>query len=270
MPNVPSSTAGHSKLNQLPPGPPAQPLPPTSNQPAQQLEPAVKQIVTPQAGNTANGVNRIPSDQQAEVEELLEKFVAALDNLSSKNASQLSGHGHAPAIEPNTPNIPTQPPAPPKDPVRQIVPSQANTRSSPGKKNTMSEAISNCFSGRYGTVAGAIVFGLVAVSAIALMSTFPPILMFGALFGIAVASEMAKPVREFQTTVRARHAAEKLDQEQEDDDEQNDTAAEPLQPPLPPMAPPQSPTPAALLPNKPANSSHPVGAHLPVTQRQAS
>ena len=64
-------------------------------------------------------------------------------------------------------------------------------------------------------VAGALVFGLVAVSAIALISAFPPVLLFGALFGLAVAAEMRTPVREFQADEHNQREEKKFDAIQE-------------------------------------------------------
>ncbi len=289
MPRVHFESTDHSRRNAHLATPPAQPVASPANEADKTLRPPERIIATSPPGNTANRVNNIPPEEQAEVAALLDTLMAALDDLSSKNASQLNASGHATAPDNNLASSPAVRPAETANPVAHNSHRPATDNASPGKQNKMSEAISNCFSGRAGTIAGALVFGVVVVSAIALMSAFPPILLFGAVFGIAVAAEMLKPVREFQADLRSEHEEEKfnsnrefqadLRNQQEEDDfnhnwqnrlEQEEELDEDLQFPPAPTAPLQPQTPTFITSAQPANIIHPPGAPTRLAQRPLS
>jgi hypothetical protein len=207
-------------------------------------------VVTPSSTTTADTVNKIRPEEQAEVAELLGTLHAALDSLSSKNASELNGRVQEPALHDNSPGSQTLPAAAPEAPgsilpAPDSAPAPANENPTPGKKKKMAEAIANAFSGRAGMIAGAVVFGLVAVSALALISAFPPVLLFVAVFGLAVAGEMRGPVREFQADLRNQRENEEFDhiwnRPDKPDEEEYKEADEPWQlPPAPPTPLPQS------------------------------
>lgn len=285
MPKVHFEKTDYSRRNTNPATPPVQP-PASANEATAGSRLTERSITPPHPGTTANAVNNIPPEEQAEVAALLDTLRAALDDLSSKNASQLNEIDGATAAANHLPASHAAPPAEAGHQVAHNPPRPAHDRATPGKQNKMSEAISNCFSGRVGTVAGALVFGIVVVSAIALMSAFPPVLLFGAVFGIAVAAEMLKPVREFQTDLHNQYEEEKFNHisqsqtdlhNQHDEDEFNrllDDANEQeqeldgsLQFPVAPTAPLQPQIPALSTSAQPATIVNPLGAPARVAQR---
>lgn len=243
--------------------------------------PVDKIIIAPAPDIIAEEVSERSDDQQAKVSELLATLVAALDHLDKENAEALNEHApladthHEPAASSTAPA--TGPADSGLAPTRLHSQNQhVDHRVPPGKMTPMAEALRDCFSGRAGTVAGAVVFGLVVVSAVALMSAFPPILLFGALFGLAVAAEMVKPVSQFQTDLRENnkwdHAIDEEDGEEDGKEEKADeTLALPLAPTTPLQPAATTVQPGALVNPSPGNpgTAH-VPVHLPIPGPAAS
>ena len=235
------------------PSPPS-PLRPEINDPI---------VAIPDSTKTAQKVDKLNANLQAEIKALFATLQAEIKKKSTEAISKLNNKVQVQAPDvPDVPDVPdaadhvtmsppTQEEHNPGPPEQQSAPAPVNVKPTPGKKTTMSEAISNAFSGRAGTIAGAMVFGLVAVSAITLMSAFPPILLFGALFGLAVAAEMAKPVREFQADLRKQREEEKLDSKL---DEEEDVEVQEQPSPLPHVPTTPLPPPLPAVPTQPPHA----------------